>query len=75
MLPESSELSRFRLLSYFVSAAELLDEKSFDSAPPDLFSFSGFCMGRTSVLISLHFIKIPILQAIYNFTFLVHNKI
>jgi hypothetical protein len=52
MLPESSELSRFHLLTYFMSAGELLDEKSFASAPPDLFSFSGFCMDRTSVLIS-----------------------
>jgi hypothetical protein len=57
-----------------VSAGELLDEKSFASAPPDLFSFSGFCMDRTSVLISLHFIEISSLQAIYNFTFLVAIK-
>jgi len=46
----------------------------FASTPPDLFSFSGFLMDRTSVLISSHFIKISSLQAIYNFTFLVTIK-
>lgn len=57
-----------------MSAGELSDEKSFASAPSNLFSFSGFCMDRTSILISLHFIKISSLQAIYNFTFLVTIK-
>jgi hypothetical protein len=57
-----------------LSAEQLLDEKSFASAPSHLFSFSAFCMDRTSVLISLHFIEISSLQAIYDFTFLVAIK-
>jgi hypothetical protein len=57
ILSERSELSGF-LWWLFVTAGELSDEKLCCSAPPDLFSFSGFCMNLTSVLISLCVIEI-----------------
>jgi len=50
MLLESSKLSSLHLLTFSVSAGELLDDKSFASAPPDLFLFSGFCMDRSDFI-------------------------